>query len=295
MPCLGKLLALVGTLRGPDGCPWDREQRLADVRAYLIEEAHEVAAAIDGVAAAAEAAGAPGDPPPADDPAWEELADELGDLLFQAAFVARLAEEAGAFTAADAAGRIHAKMVARHPHVFPPDGGVREELADTAAVERVWERRKLAARGEGASLLDGVPRSLPALTAAYRMTQKAAGVGFDWPGASAVLAKVEEEIAELRAELGGDGGSAGGPSPPGVVTPGVREEVGDLLFTAANLARKLGVDPEAALAAANGKFRRRFGEVERRLAAQGRDLAAADLAEMDALWDEVKMSSRESA
>jgi len=287
MPGLGKLLALVETLRGPDGCPWDREQRLADVRAYLIEEAHEVAAAIDRVAAAAAAAGAARDLPPAGDPAWEELADELGDLLFQAAFVARLAEEAGAFTAAEPLARIHAKMVARHPHVFAPRGGEREELADAAAVERVWERRKLAERrdlaagGEEVSLLDGVPRSLPALTAAYRMTQKAAGVGFDWPDAAAVLAKVDEEVAELRAELGASPAGGG-------ATPGVREEVGDLLFTAANLARKLGVDPEAALAAANGKFRRRFDEVERRVAADGRNLEDSDLEEMDALWNNAK-------
>jgi len=291
MAGLGKLLALVERLRGPDGCPWDRAQRLPDVRAYLLEEAHEVAAAIDELAAAGEAAAAPGALPPAADPAWGELADELGDLLFQAAFVARLAEESGAFTAADAAERIHAKMVARHPHVFPPADGEHERLSDAAAVERVWERRKLADRrkaaagGERASLLDGVPRSLPALTAAYRMTQKAAGVGFDWPDAAAVLAKVDEEVAELRAELGGDGDTEG-------ASAAVREEVGDLLFTVANLARKLGFDPEAALAAANRKFRRRFGEIERRLAESGRDLADADLAEMDALWNRIKAAIR---
>lgn len=288
MPGLGKLLALVETLRGSEGCPWDRQQRLVDVRAYLIEEAHEVAAAIDGVAAAGSG---DGELPPAGDPAWAELADELGDLLFQAAFVARIGEEAGAFTAADAVARIHAKMIARHPHVFPPDGGERETLADAAAVEQVWERRKLAARGEGASLLGGVPRSLPALTGAYRMTQKAAGVGFDWPDPAEVLAKIDEEIAELRAELAAEPPAAAGAGP----SPGVQEEIGDLLFTAANLARKLGIDPEAALAAANLKFRHRFGEIEHRAAAQGRNLSDLDLPELDTLWNQVKAAARESS
>jgi ATP diphosphatase len=252
---LQRLVELVRRLRAPDGCPWDREQTLADVRAYLLEEAHETAAAIDA-----------GD--------LEALAGELGDLLFQAAFIARLGEEAGAFNAADAIERSLAKMIARHPHVF---GG--EELADAAAVARAWERRKLEEGGErGArSLLDGVPASLPALTAAYRMTQKAAAVGFDWPDAAAVLAKIDEELAELRAEL-----AAGGER------EGVREEVGDLLFTVANLARKLGLDPEAALAAANAKFRRRFRRVEKGLAGRGRRLGEASLEEMDALWEEVK-------
>jgi MazG family protein len=308
---LRRLVELVARLRAPDGCPWDREQTLADVRAYLLEEAHEAAAAIDA-----------GD--------LEALAGELGDLLFQAAFVARLGEEAGAFSAGDAIDRSLAKMIARHPHVF---GG--EELADAAAVARAWERRKLEAGGGGGApgggLLDGVPASLPALTAAYRMTQKAAAVGFDWPDAGAVLAKVDEELAELRAELAGGGEPGAGP-PAGVVGRGepaaafrgeptgsavgrgepaatgrgeppaggavgpaeaagrdrARDEIGDLLFTVANLARKLGLDPEAALAAANAKFRRRFRRVEDGLAARGRRLGEASLDEMDALWTEAK-------
>lgn len=268
---LGRLVELVRRLRAPDGCPWDREQGLADVRAYLLEEAHEAAAAIDA-----------GD--------LDALAGELGDLLFQAAFVARLGEEAGAFTAADAIDRSLAKMIARHPHVF---GG--EELADAAAVSRVWERRKLEEKGrngEPGSLLDGVPASLPALTAAYRMTQKAAAVGFDWPDAAAVLAKIDEELAELRDELAeaaadGASGRAGAPG-GGDPLDRTREEIGDLLFTVANLARKLGLDPEAALAAANAKFRGRFRSVEQGLAARGRRLADATLEEMDALWEEAK-------
>ena len=256
---LQPLIDLVARLRAPDGCPWDREQRLGDLRAYLLEEAHELAAAIDG-----------GD--------WQEIAGELGDLLFQAAFIARLAGEAGAFEAAEAIDGVHRKMIARHPHVF---GG--EELADAAAVRDAWERRKLAEEPARTSLLAGVPAAMPALLGAYRLTQKAAGVGFDWPDAKEVLAKIDEEIGELRRALaGGDGSDAAS----------VREELGDLLFTVANLARKLEIDPEAALAAANGKFRRRFAHVEAGVAASGKALGEAPLAAMDALWEDAKRAER---
>jgi ATP diphosphatase len=251
-PDLQKLLDLVTRLRAPDGCPWDREQGLADLRAYLLEEAHEVAGAIDG-----------GD--------WGELAEELGDLLFQIAFIGRLAAETGAFSLSQVIDRVHHKMVARHPHVFGD-----EVLADSQAVRQAWERRKLREEPGRASLLAGVPASLPALLGAYRLTQKAAGVGFDWPDAGAVLAKVDEETAELREALAAGDREA------------TREEVGDLLFTLANLARKLDVDPEAALAGTNLKFRRRFEQVEKGLAARGKSTAEATLAEMDALWEEAK-------
>ncbi|HEX9668855.1 MAG TPA: nucleoside triphosphate pyrophosphohydrolase, partial [Thermoanaerobaculia bacterium] len=184
-----------------------------------------------------------------------------------------LAEERGAFDLEKVVDGIQAKMVARHPHVF---GG--ETLADARAVREAWERRKLREPGRE-SLLAGVPPSLPALLAAYRLTQKAAGVGFDWPEAQAVLAKVDEEVAELRGALAESAREK------------VAEEVGDLLFTVANLARKLDVDPEAALAAANRKFRSRFEQIERRLAEQGRTAAEASLEEMDALWDEAKRES----
>ena len=246
------LLDLVARLRAPDGCPWDREQTVTDLRAYLLEEAHELAGAIDG-----------GD--------WGEVEEELGDLFFQAAFIGRLAEEAGAFTVADALARVHAKMVERHPHVFGD-----EVLSDTEAVRQAWERRKLRGKDRGESLFSGVPDSLPALLAAYRLTQKAAGVGFDWPTAAAVLDKAEEETGELRAALAGGDKAA------------VREEVGDLLFTLANLARKLDVDPEAALAGTNRKFRRRFARIEEGLAARGKTAAEATLEEMDTLWEEAK-------
>lgn len=264
---LRRLLDLIARLRAPDGCPWDRRQTLVDLRAYLLEEAHETAAALDS-----------GD--------RSELAGELGDLLFQVAFIARLAEEEGSFTAAEAIDRVHDKMVARHPHVFGPesdgDDGARRP-ADAAAVERAWERRKLDETGEDRSLLAGVPASLPALTGAYRMTQKAAGVGFDWPDATAVLAKVDEELAELRAEIGAirEDAARGG-------TRRVAAELGDLLFTVANLGRKLGIDPEAALAGTNAEFRRRFAHIEVRLAADGRRPDDSSLAEMDALWREAK-------
>jgi ATP diphosphatase len=262
---LARLLDLVARLRAPDGCPWDREQTLADLRAYLLEEAHETAAAIDH-----------GD--------LGALAGELGDLLFQTAFLARLGEEAGAFTLGDAIDRVESKMIDRHPHVF---GG--ERLADARAVREAWERRKLRAEGNGrVSLLDGAAAaSMPALLAAYRLTQKAAGVGFDWPDAESVFAKLEEETRELRHEV-----AAAVRTPGGDERARLREEVGDLLFAVANLARHLDVDPEAALAGANLKFRRRFAAVEAGLAARGRRLEEATLAEMDELWEQAKRGER---
>jgi nucleoside triphosphate diphosphatase len=261
------LVDLVARLRAPDGCPWDREQRLGDLRAYLLEEAHELAGAID-------------------EGRWEAIAEELGDVLFQAAFVARMAEEAGAFGAGDAVIGVEEKMIARHPHVFGDEPLA--HAADADAVRAAWERRKLAREPRPGGLLQGVAPSLPALLAAYRLTQKAAGVGFDWPEAAAVLAKVDEEVVELRAALAKRPASAGGPEARHAAQDAVAEEVGDLLFTVANLARKLDVDPEAALAAANRKFRRRFAQVEAGLAARGRTPAESTLEEMDALWGEAK-------
>jgi nucleoside triphosphate diphosphatase len=266
-PDLQKLVDLVARLRAPDGCPWDREQGLGSVRAYLLEEAHELAGAIDS-----------GD--------WDELAEELGDLLFQAAFLGRLAEEAGAFPLSAAVDGVYRKMVDRHPHVFAKGTG--EDLADAEAVRQAWERRKVRQNPGKTSILQGVQASLPALLAAYRLTQKASGVGFDWPDAGAVLAKLDEEMRELREALA----QPTSPNAPGAPTEAVREEIGDLLFTVANLSRKLDVDPEAALAAANRKFRHRFAAVEAGLAEQGKSPAEATLAEMDALWDEAKERER---
>ncbi len=256
-PDLARLLALVERLRGPGGCPWDREQTLSDVRAYLLEEAHEAAAAIDE-----------GD--------WNALSAELGDLLFQVAFIGRLGAETGALSLAESIERVHTKMVERHPHVFGD-----AEVHNSAAVRQAWERRKVTEKQGQESLLAGVARSLPALVAAYRMTQKAAGVGFDWPAVEPVLAKLDEETAELKAALGA-----------GLEKHLVAGELGDLLFTVVNLARKLEIDPEAALAQTNLKFRRRFAAIEAALAAEGRTLNEADLSEMDALWNQAKTNEQ---
>jgi len=250
---LRRLADLVGKLRAEDGCPWDREQKLEDLRAYLLEEAHEVAAAIDRAS-------------------WPDIAVELGDLLFLVAFIGRLGEEAGELRLDEVAAAAERKIVGRHPHVF---GDV--ELADAAAVRSFWERSK-SRNGDGGSHLSGVAESLPALVGAYRLGQKAAGVGFDWTAPGAVMGKVEEELAEVRAAMAeGDGGGEA-----------VREEIGDLLFAIASLARHLGLDPEAALAAANLKFRRRFAALEERLAASGGELAESTAGELEELWAEVK-------
>ncbi|MEO7795307.1 MAG: nucleoside triphosphate pyrophosphohydrolase [Thermoanaerobaculia bacterium] len=281
---LARLTALVARLRAPDGCPWDREQTLPDLRAYLLEEAHEVAAALDS-----------GD--------RSELAGELGDLLFQVVFIARLVEESGGFTLGAAVDAVEAKMISRHPHVFAG-----ETLAGAKAVREAWERRKVRTQeGERRSLLDGATSaSLPALVAAYRLTQKAAGVGFDWSEAGEVVAKLDEEIAELKELLTPEASRAPLDSEPsqGFRTPAQSspaaadlrqrrtEEIGDLLFTVANLARHLEIDPEGALAAANLKFRRRFAAVEAGLAGAGKNLAEATLEEMEAHWQAAKLDER---
>lgn len=261
---LGALQALIRRLRADDGCPWDRKQTLGSVRAYLLEEAHEAAQAIDS-----------------EDP--EALRDELGDLLFQAAFVGVLAEERGDFTLSEAMASVHRKMVERHPHVFGDERDEGEAL-DAAAVTRRWERRKASRMREG-SVLDGVPSTLPSLVAAYRLGQKAAGVGFDWPDVAPVLGKVREELAEVEAEI-----EQRGAGEPAAAEGRLRAEVGDLLFAVANLARHLGVDPEAALAHANSKFRRRFSGVEKGLAGRGLALTDATLADMDEIWEQEKRS-----
>lgn len=260
---LDRLRRLVARLRGPTGCPWDREQTLGDLRAYLVEEVHEAAAAIDD-----------GDP--------EGLAEELGDVLFLVVFAAELLREGGGAGIGRIAAAAEAKMVARHPHVFGD-----EPAADAAEVRRVWGRRKQAERDAAASpdsALDGVPATLPALLQAYRMTQKAADLGFDWPDADGVLAKIEEELGEVREAI------AEAPE-TGAGEPGrerLRAELGDLLFTAANLARHLHLDPDAALAGANRRFRDRFARMESAVADGPRRLEELSLDELDALWEEAK-------
>ncbi len=250
---LARLEQLVATLRGPDGCPWDREQRLGDLRAYLLEEAYEVAAAID-----------------ADD--LDGLGEELGDLLFQVVFAAALLAERGGPAIGELVERVHEKMVARHPHVFAG-----EAAADADAVRVSWEARKAAT---GKSRLAGIPAALPALVAAYRMGQKAAAAGFDWESPEEVALKVEEEWRELRHAL--DGASEK------ERRRATAEELGDLLQAIAQLARRLDIDPEAALAAANRKFRRRFTAVEQTVADDPRALHEIPAAELETLWERLK-------
>lgn len=270
VPELGDLVALVARLRAPDGCPWDRKQTLQSVRAYLIEEAHELAAAIDS-----------GDP--------RLICEELGDLLFQTAFIARLADEAGDFNAVAAVEGIVHKMVARHPHVF----GDAAPLDSEDAVLAAWEAGKEAERGPG-SVLSGVPASLPALTGAYRLTQKAAGVGFDWPDVAGIVAKIKEELEEVEEVLCQQDAADRGPGSidRARLEEHLAEEVGDLLFSVANLARRLKIDPEGALARGNLKFRRRFQALEAVFEERGQPLADQGLAAMDEVWEGIKEGER---
>jgi ATP diphosphatase len=258
-PPITRLINVMAALRHPEtGCPWDLQQNFATIAPYTIEEAYEVQAAIES-----------GD--------FGALKDELGDLLFQVVYHARLAEEDQKFGFDDVAEQITQKMLRRHPHVFG-DAVARDAVAQTAA----WESQKAAERAARAEtgVLDGVARSLPALIRAQKLTARAARVGFDWPDAATVLAKLDEEVAELRAEL------------PGADAARLADELGDMLFVLANLARKLGLDAETCLKGANDKFVRRFGHIETSLAAQGRTPADADLPEMDRLWNDAKQAER---
>jgi ATP diphosphatase len=264
------LLAVMAALRTPGmGCPWDLEQSFATIAPYTIEEAYEVADAI-----------ARGD--------LGELKEELGDLLLQVVYHARMAEEQGAFAFPDVVEAITAKMVRRHPHVF----GTPEQRAAGAA-PGFWERIKAEERAEeerksAPRVLDGVPVGLPGLTRAVKLQDKAARVGFDWPSLAPVFDKLREELAELEEAIANpDGASPGAPAPE-PDRARIEEEFGDLLFVVANVARHLKVDPETALRSANQKFTRRFRAIERKLAQDGRTPAQSTLAEMDRLWDEAK-------
>lgn len=265
---LPELLSVMAALRTPgSGCPWDLQQTFATIAPYTIEEAYEVADAI-----------ARGD--------LADLKDELGDLLFQVVYHARMAEEQHAFTFADVVDAITAKMIRRHPHVF----GTAEERAAGAA-PGFWDRAKAAEKSDkgetpAGGVLADVPAVLPALTRAVKLQNKAAKVGFDWPSLAPVLAKLKEELAELEAEIAAQAGAS--PSASGAAAKAVAEEFGDLLFVIANLARHLKLDPEGALRSANEKFIRRFRYIEARLAEDSRTPGQSDLAEMDALWDEAK-------
>ena len=255
-----RLLEIMRRLRDPEtGCPWDVEQDFRSIAPYTIEEAYEVADAIERGA-------------------WGELEGELGDLLLQTVYHAQMGEEAGRFTFQSVVRAISDKMVARHPHVFG------DERRDKSAEDqtRDWERMKAAERAEKAQkgTLDGVAVGLPALLRALKLQKRAARVGFDWPDVSHVLDKLVEEARELteaRDTLGPDE---------------IEEEVGDILFVMANLSRHLGVDPEAALRRTNAKFTRRFEGIEAKLATRGKRPEESDLEEMDALWDEMKAEEK---
>ena len=254
---IDRLLAIMARLRDPTtGCPWDIEQTFATIAPYTLEEAHEVADAIQREA-------------------WGELRGELGDLLFQTVYHAQMAAEAGHFTFADVVTAISDKMVDRHPHVF--GNANRDKTAEQQT--RDWEAQNARERG-AARTLDGVALALPALTRAVKLQNRAARVGFDWPSTTEVLDKLIEEsreVVEARDSL---------------THEALTEEIGDLFFVMANLARHLKVDPEAALRAANQKFTRRFARIEDWLAEDGKRPADSDLAEMDALWNRAKAEEK---
>ncbi len=264
---LEDLLAVMARLRDKDtGCPWDVAQNFASIAPYTIEEAYEVADAI-----AREDR--------------EALKDELGDLLLQVVYHAQMASEERQFGFGDVVDAITRKMVRRHPHVFGDAN--RDEFMTTDMWGRIKEAEKAERGGiTPRSRFDDVPLALPALTRAVKLQKRAASVGFDWPSVAPVLGKAEEELAELKAAVTGRDEADG--------TEQVSEELGDLLFAVANIARHLGVDPEAALRDANAKFLRRFGSVEEALAKDGRTAEDATLEEMDQLWDEAKAAERKT-
>jgi MazG family protein len=265
-----RLVRLMAALRSPRGCPWDRQQTHETLRPFLVEETYEAIDAIDR-----------GD--------LDALAGELGDVLFQCVFHAQLAAEAGRFDIADAVAAITDKLVRRHPHVFTssgrplPGGAARSRRVRTPdQVVEQWEAlkaREQSARGESRRLLSGVPRAMPALVRAHEIGTRVAAVGFDWPDAAAVLEKVDEELAELREALPDAKDRA-------------EDELGDLLFTIANLARRLEIDAEAALRRANDKFSARFDRVEATLEAAGRSVHDATPSELESAWQRVKRGER---
>ena len=251
-----ELVDIMRQLRGPGGCPWDREQTIETLRGFVLEETYEVLDAIDRRD-------------------HDALRGEIGDLLFEGVFLAQIEADEGRFTVVDALQAIADKLIRRHPHVFGAAAGV-----DTPGkVVEQWEQikaREQADAGAKRSLLTGVPRSMPSLLRAHEIGTRVAAVGFDWTGTDDVITKIEEEVAELREAAFSEGADR------------IEEEMGDLLFAIANLARKLGVEPESALRKANEKFSARFGLLENRFEAQGRSLHHATLEEMEEAWNEVK-------
>jgi MazG family protein len=260
-----RLVDVVAVLRSPEGCPWDREQTLESLRPFVLEEAYEVLETIDAGNRAA-------------------LRGEIGDFLFEGVLLAQLTAETGEFTVADSLQDIVEKLIRRHPHVF---GTARKAASSTEVLGR-WEELKARERTHAADqekwTLSGVPKTLPALLRAFEMSSRAAAVKFDWERTTDVLTKIDEEISEIRDVVTSPAPDAGR----------LEEEVGDLLFAIANLSRKLGVEPEAALRRADDKFARRFTELERRFRANGRSLQDATLDEMEEEWGRIKKAEDEA-
>jgi ATP diphosphatase len=266
---LQEAVEIMARLRGPDGCPWDREQTFDSIKRHTLEETYEVFDAIERRA-------------------WPDLKDELGDLLLQVLFYAQMASEAGYFDLQDVASNLNAKLIRRHPHIFAG-----AKVADSDAVLRNWEQIKQSEKRAStdpqssdlsSSMLDDIPRTMPAVLEASKLGSRAAKVGFDWPNANGLFDKLQEEIGELKAELT--------PSSGNQSKAAIEAEFGDLLFTAVNLARHIKVDPELALRAANAKFRRRFAAMES--AAGGTDaLVASTPSELDNLWNQAKNAASE--
>jgi MazG family protein len=263
-----RLVEIMATLRSPEGCPWDREQTLQSLSQYVLEEAYEVVDAIDR-----------------ND--LDALREEVGDHIFEGVFLSQVASDMGAFTVADALEAVSDKLVRRHPHVFREDGRIhdaesRERAPSATAALSRWDTQKAqekAASGQPAATLGGLPKSLPALHRAYKIGRRAAAVGFDWTAAADVVGKIEEEIAELRETLAAEPDNK----------ERAEEEMGDLLFAIANLSRKLGIEPEAALRKANDKFTDRFTRMEEKIAASGRQLITMSLEDLEAEWQTVKV------
>jgi nucleoside triphosphate diphosphatase len=257
---IAEAVAIMARLRAPDGCPWDREQTFDSIKRHTLEETYEVFDAIERRA-------------------WPDLKDELGDLLLQVLFYAQMASEAGYFTIHDVAANLNEKLIRRHPHIFAG-----AEAADSSAVLRNWEQiketEKKATAKTHSSMLDDVPRSMPAMLEASKLGSRAAKVGFDWPSADGLFDKLQEEIGELKAEL----------SPSTQSAAAVEAELGDLLFTVVNLARHLKVDPESALRSTNAKFRRRFAAMES-VGGSTDALAASTPDQLELLWTQAKKSA----
>jgi tetrapyrrole methylase family protein/MazG family protein/ATP diphosphatase len=255
-----RLVEIMSTLRGPHGCPWDREQTFESLSQFVLEEAYEVVDAIERGDQAA-------------------LCEEIGDHIFEGVFLAQIAADLGAFSVADSLAAVSDKLVRRHPHVFQEDGRVHDERSQQrapsadAALSR-WDSQKAREK----TALGELPHSLPALLRAYKLGKRASGVGFDWANPGDVVEKIEEEVAELREAVAQD---------PARLDR-AEEEMGDLLFAIANLSRKLGIEPEAALRKANQKFERRFAAMEGKISDEGRTMQEMSLDELEAVWQQIK-------